>query len=356
MLQKFLFALALLVAPSLAAAHPAPFSYLDLRIGNDVIEGTLVVHIIDAAHDLQIATPEKLLDRSVAFGNLDRLTALIKERLVLRGDGQSLMFQWGDVDTIPERQAIQLHFRIHAPRPATLGMHAVMFPYDRLHQTFVNVYEDGRLRQQFVLAADNPDRTYYTGTTQGAIAVIETFVPAGIHHILIGPDHILFLIGLLLLGGGWKALLKIVTAFTIGHSITLSLAALNIVTPPPTVIEPAIALSIVFVGADNLVRGGGRDVRALIALTFGLVHGFGFANVLREFGLPREALGWSLFSFNVGVEIGQLFIVMLVATALALVRRRSQTIGMRVAFAGSLIVVAAGTYWFVQRVFFPAGI
>jgi len=349
--KKLVLVLALLAAPSLAAAHPAPFSYLDLRIGNDVIEGALVVHIIDVAHDLGIAAPEKLLDRSTAYGNLDRLTALVAQRLMLRSD-QPLTIQWGDVDTLPERQGIQLHFRIHTPRPATLGIHALMFPYDRLHQTFVNVYEDGALRQQFVLSADNPDRTYYSGTTQGAIAVIKTFVPAGIHHILIGPDHILFLIGLLLLGGGWKALLKIVTAFTIGHSITLSLAALNVVTPPPNIIEPAIALSIIFVGADNLVRGGGRDVRALIALTFGLVHGFGFANVLREFGLPREALGWSLFSFNVGVEIGQLFIVLLVATALAVVRRRSETVGMRVAYAGSLIVIAAGTYWFVQRVFF----
>jgi hypothetical protein len=353
--KKLVLVLVLVAAPSLVAAHPAPFSYLDLRIGDASIEGGLVVHIIDVAHDLGIAAPEKLLDRATAYGNLDRLTALVTQRMVLRAD-QPLMIEWGDVDTLPDRQGIQLHFRIHTPRPATLGIHALMFPYDRLHQTFVNVYEDGVLRQQFVLSADNPDRTYYTGTTQGAIAVIKTFVPAGIHHILIGPDHILFLIGLLLLGGGWKALLKIVTAFTIGHSITLSLAALNVVTPPPNIIEPAIALSIVFVGADNLVRGGGRDVRALIALTFGLVHGFGFANVLREFGLPREALGWSLFSFNVGVEIGQLFIVLLVATALAIVRRRSETVGMRVAFAGSLIVIAAGTYWFVQRVFFPAGI
>jgi HupE/UreJ protein len=362
LVKKVALLVALLAAPPLASAHPAPFSYLDLRIGSDVIEGTLVVHIIDAAHDLGIDPPEKLLDRSVAYGNLDRLTALVTQRMLLVPSGvggradQPLMIQWGDVDMIPERQGLQLHFRIHTPRPATLGIHALMFPYDRLHQTFVNVYEDDSLRQQFVLSADNADRTYYTGTTQGAVAVIKTFIPAGIHHILIGPDHILFLIGLLLLGGGWKALLKIVTAFTIGHSITLSLAALNIVTPPPNIIEPAIALSIVFVGADNLVRGGGRDVRALIALTFGLVHGFGFANVLREFGLPREALGWSLFSFNVGVEIGQLFIVLLVATALALVRRRSEIVGSRVAFAGSLVVVAAGAYWFVQRVFFPAGI
>ncbi len=183
---------------------------------------------------------------------------------------------------------------------------------------------------------------------------MKTFIPSGTHHILIGPDHILFLIGLLLLGGTWGALVKIVTAFTIGHSITLSLAALDILTPPPSIIEPAIALSIVFVGADNLVRGEGRDLRAWVALVFGLVHGFGFANVLREFGLPREALGWSLFSFNFGVEIGQLMVVLIVASLLAAIRRRNQILGSRVAFAGSIVVIAAGTYWFVQRVFFPA--
>jgi hydrogenase/urease accessory protein HupE len=207
-----------------------------------------------------------------------------------------------------------------------------------------------------IFNADSKEYTYYAGTTQGTLAVMRTFIASGIHHIMIGPDHILFLIGLLLLGGRWTALLKIVSFFTIGHSITLSLAALNLVTPPPSIIEPAIALSIVFVGADNLVRGDGRDLRALVALVFGLVHGFGFANVLREFGLPREALGWSLFSFNVGVEIGQLAIVILVATILAWVRRQSATIGARVAMAGSVVVIAAGAYWFVQRVFFPAGI
>ena len=354
-MRKVLFVLALLAGSSIAAAHPAPFSYLDLRIGNDVIDGTLVVHIIDAAHDLGIASPERLLDRGVAAGNLDRLTALVRQRMVLRGD-QPLTIEWGDVDTIPERQAIQLHFRIHTPRPATLGIHALMFPYDRLHQTFVNVYEDDVLRQQFVLSADGPDRTYYTGTTQGAIAVIKTFVPAGIHHILIGPDHILFLIGLLLLGGGWKALLKIVTAFTIGHSITLSLAALNLVTPPPSIIEPAIALSIVYVGADNLLVRGGRDVRAWIAFAFGFIHGFGFANVLREMDLPARALGWSLFAFNLGVEIGQLLVVVAVASVLTALRSRSEIVGRRLAFAGSVVVMAAGTYWFIQRVFFPGGL
>jgi len=113
-------------------------------------------------------------------------------------------------------------------------------------------------------------------------------------------------------------------------------------------------VKVVAVGADNLVRGHGRDARAWIALIFGLVHRFGFANVLREFGLPREALGWSLFSFNLGVEIGQLAIVLVVATLLETVRRRSHAIGYRAAYAGSVVVILAGSYWFVERGFFPA--
>ena len=119
MVKKLVLAVLLLAVPSAAPAHPAPFSYLDLRIGTDVIEGTLVVHIIDAAHDLGIDPPEKLLDRSVAYGNLDRLTALLTQRMVLRAD-RPLTIQWGDVDMIPERQGLQLHFHIHTPRPATL--------------------------------------------------------------------------------------------------------------------------------------------------------------------------------------------------------------------------------------------
>jgi hypothetical protein len=97
-------------------------------------------------------------------------------------------------------------------------------------------------------------------------------------------------------------------------------------------------------------------VRAWIAFAFGFIHGFGFANVLREMDLPSRALGWSLFSFNFGVEIGQLMVVLLVSSLLATIRRHNQLLGSRVAFAGSIVVIAAGTYWFVQRVFFPVGV
>ena len=342
-------ALLLLAAPQ-AFAHPAPFSYLDIVFRNGGIEGTLVVHIIDVAHDLGIQPVERLLDNDVVARERQRIGDLLAPRIMLRGR-RRLMPQWESLELMRDEQAVRLRYRIPDEYPGALTIDTNLFPYDPLHQTFINIYEDGDLRQQVIFNADTEEHTYYLGTTQGAIEVMKTFIPSGVRHILIGPDHILFLVGLLLLGGSWGALVRIVTAFTIGHSITLSLAALNLVTPPATLVEPAIALSIVFVGADNLVRGDGRDLRAWVALVFGLVHGFGFANVLREFGLPSEALGWSLFSFNVGVEIGQLAIVLLVASALEAVRRYSSVMAYRVAFAGSIVVIAAGTYWFVERVF-----
>ena len=338
--------------PRLVLAHPAPFSFLDLAIREDGVHGTLVLHVVDVAHDLGIDPADRLLDASEAAAVRDRVVALIEPRLRLTTEGGHAT-EWGTLEPLPDRHAVVLRFRVAGPPPGVLRVRGNMFPYDPVHQTFINIYEEGELRQQIIFNAESAEYAYYTGSTQGALAVMQTFIPAGIHHILIGPDHVLFLIGLLLLGGTWGSLVKIVTAFTLGHSITLSLAALNIVIPPPRIIEPAIALSIVFVGTDNLVRGSGRDLRAWAALVFGLIHGFGFANVLREFGLPAEALGWSLFSFNFGVEIGQLAIVVLVASALGLIRRYSSVMGNRVAWAGSIVVIAAGTYWFVERVFFP---
>ena len=344
----------LLGRPVVVSAHPAPFSFLDLVIRDQALDATLVLHVVDVAHDLGIEQADRLLDPDEAARFRDRVVALIGSRLHIRTDGTS-MIEWLGLEPLPDRHAVVLRFRMTGPRPGVMRIQTRMFPYDPVHQTFINIYEESELRHQMIFNADSGEYTYYTGSTQGALAVMRTFVPAGIHHILIGPDHVLFLIGLLLLGGTWGALVKIVTAFTIGHSITLSLAALNIVIPPARIIEPAIALSIVFVGTDNLVRGSGRDLRAWAALVFGLVHGFGFASVLREFGLPVEALGWSLFSFNFGVEIGQLAVVVLVASALGVIRRRSTAAGYRVALAGSVVVIAAGTYWFVQRVFFPGG-
>ena len=342
------------------AAHPAPFSYLDLRLNTSGITGTLVVHDLDAAHDLGITEAGVLLEPAVAAKYRDALVALLSPRITLLFDGSPVDIRWGAIDVVPDRQSVRLAFTVNGPVPGRTAIQAYVFPYDPIHQTFVNLYENDELKLQAILDASRQRVEYYAGTTQGRLAVIRTFVLSGIEHIMIGPDHILFLIGLLLLGGTLPRLALIVTAFTIGHSITLSLAALDIVSPPAYFIEPLIALTIVVVGADNLLvlrakrdqEKPASDIRAWLAAVFGLIHGFGFAFVLREFGLPQAALGWSLFAFNLGVEIGQLLIVLVVAGALVAVRRKSVITAQRIATAGSIAVIAAGTYWFIERVFF----
>jgi hydrogenase/urease accessory protein HupE len=347
---------AALVVPRAAGAHPVPFSYVDLRLQPDAIEGTVVAHIFDLSHDLSIEPAERLLEPATAARESAAIAQLFASRLTVTANGVALVPQWSSAEVVPGRQSLKLAVRYPLAGPAgTVLVRASMFPYDPQHQTFLNIY-DGSALTQAILDHGRADFEYFAGTRQGAFAVVQKFLPAGIHHILIGPDHLLFLIGLLLLGGSVRQLAVIVTSFTVAHSITLSLAALNIVSPPARIIEPAIALSIVYVGADNLLIRDGRDVRAWIAFAFGFIHGFGFANVLREMDLPARALGWSLFSFNVGVEIGQLLVVGVVATALAALRSRSEAAGRKLAVAGSIVVMAAGAFWFIQRVFFPGGI
>lgn len=334
-------------------AHPAPFSYLDLRLNAGEVEGTLVVHIEDLAHDLNLEPPETLLDAKIAESKRDAIAELIRTRLTVLADGHPVGLELLRVEPLPDRQAIscELQFDTKA-KPGALRIQSALFPYDPQHQTFLNVYEEDHLVHQEIFTLDHQIFVYRTGVRQGWVSVVREFVPAGIYHIFTGPDHILFVVGLLLMRGSLLRLFSIVTAFTIAHSITLSLAALNVVDPSPRLIEPAIALSIVYVGIDNLMVGKtGRDVRAWIAFFFGLVHGFGFAGVLREFGLPREALGWSLFSFNFGVEIGQACIVVVVASLLGAIRNRNIALAGRISKVGSVCVILAGTWWFIQRVF-----
>jgi hydrogenase/urease accessory protein HupE len=355
-----------------ASAHPSPFSYLDLRLGQDGVSGSLTVHVFDAAHELSVDPPDRLLDPPAAAVRAAELQSLLGSRLSIAGDGVPLRIT--GADRSPARQAVAAPASGSARsnqgqpgvkpgsdwgqtrvRPPIVRLNVALFPYDPQHQTFVNIYEDSALRQQVILGASRTGFEYFSGSTAGTLAVVQRFVAAGIHHILIGPDHILFLVGLLLLGGSIRRLAFVVTAFTLAHSVTLTIAALRLFSPPSGLVEPLIALSIVYVGVDNLMVRGGRDVRVWIAFAFGLVHGFGFASVLREMDLPSRALGWSLFSFNLGVEIGQLLIVVVVASAVAALGRRSAVAGRRLAIAGSLVVVAAGAFWFVQRVFFAGG-
>jgi hydrogenase/urease accessory protein HupE len=352
---KILISILLFAVP--LVAHPVPFSYLDVQLQPGTVDVSLTIHIYDLAHDLQITPMERLLEPGFLAERNDAIHALMGPRVGLIVDQHPLNLEWLQPEILPERQSVRFHLRHSISNlPGAVSISAKMFPYDPQHQTFVNVYETDTLTSQMILDINHTQADYFAGTRQGVLAVIRKFVPAGIHHILIGPDHLLFLVGLLLLGGSIRRLAMVVTSFTVAHSITLSLAALNIVTPPARIIEPAIALSIVFVGADNLLAQGGRDVRAWIAFAFGFIHGFGFANVLREMELPARALSWSLFSFNFGVEIGQLLVVVLVASAFATLRSHSAWARRQLVYAGSIVVIAVGSFWFVQRVFFPGAL
>jgi hydrogenase/urease accessory protein HupE len=359
-LRSLACALLLCAAASSAAAHPAPFSYLDLRIDDSGLHGMLVVHDFDASYELGLDAPEALLDAAVARTHHAQLTAILNGRLTLLRDGRPAAVRWAGVEILPDRESLALLFRVDGAGAARLTVEARLFPYDPLHQTFVNVYADGELSHQAILDSRRDRMEYYAGTMQGRLSVLGVFLPAGIEHILIGPDHVLFLLALLLLGGSLWRLAAIVTSFTIGHSVTLSLAALGKVSLPAALVEPLIALSIIVVGADNLLvhrevaqrpADRVRDLRPYVAGLFGLIHGFGFAYVLQEFGLPAGAIGWSLLGFNLGVEVGQLAIVIVAAAALAIVRRNRPPLADRIVVWGSILVMLAGGYWFVDRVF-----
>ncbi|HEY7289648.1 MAG TPA: HupE/UreJ family protein [Vicinamibacterales bacterium] len=354
-------AVAIVVAglPVRLFAHPAPFTYLDLHVEHDRIEGTLIAHVFDVGHDLNVDPPERLVDPSVAQSRAAEAIALLQPRLSIVADGRTLEGTWSGVETLPERQSLRLHFRYPLTAPAgRLEVNAHFFPYDPIHQTFVNIYE-GEALTQAILDDSRVRLEYFSGSRQGTLAVVGRFLPAGITHIVLGPDHLLFLFGLMLLGGTIQQLVIIATAFTLAHALTLTLCLLNLVSPPLRIVEPAIALSIVYVGADNLMvagQSGGRDVRAWIAAAFGCIHGFGYAGVLRGMTLTSRPLSWAAIAFNVGLEIGQLAFVVIAVWALTMLRTRSEAAGRRIAFVGSIVVIAAGAFWFVQRVFFPAGI
>ena len=340
------------------SAHPAPFSFVDLHIHPASLDIEVVIHAFDVAYELGIDPPSRALDPDVLGPGTQRLAALLRDRLHILVDGRPLpLDMWSVAEALPERQSVRLRAQADLGRPpGVIDVSAILFPYDEAHQTFLNFYDDGDLTSQAILGGEQTRNEYFVGSRQGTLAVIRKFVPEGVHHILIGPDHLLFLVGLLLLGGSVRRLLTVITGFTVAHSVTLALAVLNIVSPPGRVVEPIIALSIVYVGVDNLMVRGGRDMRVWIALVFGLIHGFGFASVLQEMGLPSGALGWSLFSFNLGVEMGQITVAVVVASALMALRARSDVAGRRFAVAGSIVVMAAGTFWFIQRVFFSGGI
>ena len=220
------------------------------------------------------------------------------------------------------------------------------------------------LTHSTVIAPDTRRQTF-SGERVSRLAQFSKFMEQGVWHIWIGFDHILFLLSLLLpvvlvrVKGGWRGVsrlgesvrevLWVVTSFTLAHSITLSLAALGFISLPSRLVESAIALSVVLAAFNNIVPLFNRR-RWLVAFGFGLIHGFGFASVLAELGLPQETLVLSLVGFNLGVEAGQLAIVVVFLPMIYWLRntafyRRGILVG------GSMLIMLLALVWLAERVF-----
>jgi len=220
-----------------------------------------------------------------------------------------------------------------------------VFGFD--HHTLARI-EGAGLAQEFAFAAET--REIHVVLERGAATLGSGgFFLLGVHHILTGYDHLLFLVALLLRGGPLLSLLKIVTAFTAAHSITLALAVLGIVTMPDRLVESVIAGSIIWVAVENTVATGPPRRRWLVGFVFGLVHGFGFSTALGPLALPPGRRAWALLTFNLGVEAGQIAVIALLLPALVWLGGRPWR--ERAVQVASLGVAGAGMVWLIERVF-----
>jgi hydrogenase/urease accessory protein HupE len=203
----------------------------------------------------------------------------------------------------------------------------------------------------FVIAEASPGPSSGTPATEQEQPTFLGFLRLGIAHIWTGYDHLLFLFGLLVVCRSFKSIVGIISCFTVAHSITLALATLNVVNLPSNVVEPMIAASILYVGVENLIRKGAEPKgRWALTFGFGLIHGFGFASVLRELGIGSNGHGLAmpLFTFNLGVEIGQISIAALVLPIVWQLRKNPAFVRRGVPILSG-IVALAGLYWFLER-------
>jgi hydrogenase/urease accessory protein HupE len=333
-------ALLLALVPVAATAHQASVSYSELTVRETSVDGTLRFSLAD------VRTQTRFDPQHLDAGALRKL---LVEPFVVKSAGvrcelSSAISKRPDGD---DGIAIGAHWR--CPDPVeTLSVRAgFLETLPPGHTHFSRIDLGGEVVQR-VAQADDPG--FEVSRSRSAAREFRRFLRLGVEHIFTGYDHIAFLIGLLLLGGTVRELVKIVTAFTVAHSITLALAALAVFSPSSRVVEPLIAASIVFVGIEDLwaLRRSRTESalrhRWMVTFAFGLVHGFGFASVLRQLELPRRLLATGLVSFNLGVECGQLCIVLL---ALPLLRRLRTWKAF--APAASTCIAALGAIWLLQR-------
>ena len=283
-----------------------------------------------------------------------RLFSLHRERLMIVADGTRCAAGQAQIlpaDAEPDRVTVVVDFacagHIHqlALRDDTFDVLGAD------HHTLVRIDAGGEAHQLALEPTNREGRVAITSQA-GASRGDASFFLLGMHHILSGWDHLLFLLALLLRGGTVLALLKIVTAFTVAHSLTLALAIFEVVTLPSRLVESVIALSIAFVAAENLFPRRALSARWAVSFCFGLVHGFGFSSALRELGLPKAGLATSLLAFNLGVEAGQAMVVAAAMPLLLLLFRRARWASL-LTRACSLTILVIGLALTVERIFVP---
>lgn len=337
-------------APSPVLAHKLNTSYTNLIVEDAALKVRVRLDDFDLLKVGIDQNGDSLLFYEEMEAGLDAIFAFVEGQVRLRANGRPLPLVRGRGDITPDNKGnmfANLYFSAAVEEPVGELEVWIGWPahFGDAHKNLAKIILPGQPLVQAVFSAAAPQQTF-AGQKSLWDQLCE-FAVLGVEHIFLGYDHVLFLLALIVVGGRLLSLVKVVTAFTVAHSITLCLAALEVVRLPSQWIEAGIALSIVYVAAENfwLKR---TDYRWMITFAFGLVHGFGFANVLSELGLPTRGLVASLFAFNAGVEIGQVGIVALVFPLIAWLSR--QPYQRTVVWVVSAVIGLFGLGWFVERV------
>jgi len=341
-----------------AAAHDPGLSSLTIRPRTSSLEATLTLAIKDAA---QLAELDENHDGNVTRVEFGRsrwqLEAAVTKQLFIAADGKVLKVQ-SIRSNFDEKNNVEVHLNFGPISFSRLEIQSNLVASLPLgHRQYFQVQNSADaivVEGLLSAAADRATAEFAANAAAPAREVFSSvgnFLILGVKHILTGYDHLLFLFGLLVVVRGLVSSLSIITSFTIAHSITLAAATFNLAQIPNRIVEPLIAASIVFVGVENLLLSGVPKARQLVAFGFGLIHGFGFASVLREMGIGAATGGVALplLSFNVGVELGQ---IMVAAVALPIIwkLRANPVFIARWVPACSAGVLLLGSFWFVERV------
>ena len=341
------------------AAHEINTSYSVVSVRSDSVRLILSIDEADLLRlDPQIdVNGDGLLYRDEVLAGGEAMALKLQDRLSTEVDGEphtpEMLSAAPEVD-VDGNLFLRIVYDVPLADepPATLVLDLEKFlqaPLLDEHKNLVRVFVASDQPELLaVLSASSPVGRFQLREEVDLLAQVMHFVWLGVEHIFIGYDHIMFLAALIVIGSRLGPLVKIVSAFTVAHSITLILAALEIVSLPTRWVEAGIALSIAYVALENFwIRGASH--RWMLTFAFGFVHGFGFANVLRDLGLPSQGLVSSLLAFNVGVEIGQVVIVAILLPGILWAAKHGHQ--QRLVQVASAVILLFGVGWFVERVF-----